>query len=174
MQNISFEVSRGEIVAFVGPSGSGKTTLVKLLVSLYRPHTGHIYYNGTREDEIGIDGLGEKIGFVTQDAQLFSGSIRRYFAQAICNIDYVHIPDLAPTAEILDPYRKGKHADWDLYQRQFLELIHSRKVGQTLSPGPLDNSSCSAAIESPDHCHRRLVAESVQDAWRGVEVEHIL
>jgi ATP-binding cassette subfamily B protein len=60
----------------VGPSGAGKTTLVKLLVGLYRPLTGHIYYNGTPEDEIAIDGLRERIGFVTQDAQLFSGSIR--------------------------------------------------------------------------------------------------
>jgi ATP-binding cassette subfamily B protein len=76
LQDISFEVSRGETIAFVGPSGSGKTTLVKLLVGLYRPHTGHIFYNGTREDEIAIDGLREKIGFVTQDSQLFSGSIR--------------------------------------------------------------------------------------------------
>lgn len=76
LSGISFEVSRGETVAFVGPSGSGKTTLVKLLVGLYRPHEGHIYYNGIREDEIDIDGLRERIGFVTQDAQLFSGSIR--------------------------------------------------------------------------------------------------
>jgi ATP-binding cassette, subfamily B, bacterial len=76
LQGISFEVARGETIAFVGPSGSGKTTLVKLLVGLYRPHEGHIYYNGTREDEIEIDGLRERIGFVTQDAQLFSGSIR--------------------------------------------------------------------------------------------------
>jgi ATP-binding cassette subfamily B protein len=60
----------------VGPSGAGKTTLVKLLVGLYQPHAGHIFYNGTREDEIEIDGLRERIGFVTQDAQLFSGSIR--------------------------------------------------------------------------------------------------
>ena len=76
LEGISFSVSRGETIAFVGPSGSGKTTLVKLLVGLYRPHAGHIYYNGTREDEIDIDGLRERIGFVTQDSQLFSGSIR--------------------------------------------------------------------------------------------------
>jgi ATP-binding cassette subfamily B protein len=76
LQDISFEVSRGETIAFVGPSGSGKTTLVKLLVGLYRPLEGHIFYNGTREDEIGIDDFRERIGFVTQDAQLFSGSIR--------------------------------------------------------------------------------------------------
>lgn len=83
LSDISFRVSRGETIAFVGPSGAGKTTLVKLLVGLYRPQTGHIYYNQTREDEVEIDGLREKIGFVTQDAQLFSGSIRE-------NLLFVH------------------------------------------------------------------------------------
>jgi ATP-binding cassette subfamily B protein len=76
LSGISFTVTRGKTIAFVGPSGAGKTTLVKLLVGLYRPQTGHIYYNGTREDEIEIDGLRNRIGFVTQDSQLFSGSIR--------------------------------------------------------------------------------------------------
>src|SRR5438309_7244953 len=76
VDGITFEVSRGETIAFVGPSGAGKTTLVKLLVGLYRPQQGHILYNGVREDQIATEGLREKIGFVTQDAQLFSGSIR--------------------------------------------------------------------------------------------------
>ena len=76
LSEIAFQVRRGETVAFVGPSGAGKTTLVKLLVGLYRPKTGHIYYNGTAEDEVAIEDLRERIGFVTQDAQLFSGSIR--------------------------------------------------------------------------------------------------
>jgi ATP-binding cassette subfamily B protein len=76
VDGITFEVSRGETIAFVGPSGAGKTTLVKLLVGLYRPQHGHILYNGVREDEIATEDLREKIGFVTQDAQLFSGSIR--------------------------------------------------------------------------------------------------
>jgi len=76
LSGIEFQVRRGETVAFVGPSGAGQTTLVKLLVGLYRPKTGHIYYNGTAEDEVAIEDLRERIGFVTQDAQLFSGSIR--------------------------------------------------------------------------------------------------
>ncbi|HVW09383.1 MAG TPA: ABC transporter ATP-binding protein [Bryobacteraceae bacterium] len=76
LSGISFSVTRGKTIAFVGPSGAGKTTLVKMLVGLYRPQTGHIYYNGIREDEIEIDGLRNRIGFVTQDSQLFSGSIR--------------------------------------------------------------------------------------------------
>jgi ATP-binding cassette subfamily B protein len=76
LQHISFAVTRGQTIAFVGPSGAGKTTLVKLLVGLYRPKTGHIHYNGIAEDEVAIDSLRGRIGFVTQDAQLFSGSIR--------------------------------------------------------------------------------------------------
>jgi ATP-binding cassette, subfamily B, bacterial len=76
LSEISFHVRRNETIAFVGPSGSGKTTLVKLLVGLYAPKSGHIFYNGTPEDQVAIDDLRERIGFVTQDAQLFSGSIR--------------------------------------------------------------------------------------------------
>jgi ATP-binding cassette subfamily B protein len=76
LSGMSFEVSRGQTIAFVGPSGAGKTTLVKLLVGLYRPGAGHIYYNGIPEDEVDVERLRERIGLVTQEAQLFSGSIR--------------------------------------------------------------------------------------------------
>ena len=76
IQEISFEVNAGQTVAFVGPSGSGKTTLVKLLVGLYRPQSGQIRYNDVPENDIDLDTLREKIGFVTQDTLLFAGSIR--------------------------------------------------------------------------------------------------
>jgi len=76
LNNISFEVNSGETIAFVGPSGSGKTTLVKLLVGLYQPMEGDILYNNVLSKEIDLDQLREKIGFVTQDTQLFSGTIR--------------------------------------------------------------------------------------------------
>jgi ATP-binding cassette, subfamily B, bacterial len=76
LNQISFGAERGETVAFVGPSGSGKTTLVKLLVGLYRPRSGRILYNDYSLDEIALDALRERIGFVTQDTQLFSGTIR--------------------------------------------------------------------------------------------------
>jgi ATP-binding cassette subfamily B protein len=76
VENISFETRKGQTIAFVGPSGSGKTTLVKLLVGLYRPISGEIYYNGIPGSEILFDELREQIGFVTQDTQLFSGTIR--------------------------------------------------------------------------------------------------
>ncbi len=76
IENISFSVHRGETVAFVGPSGSGKTTLMKLLVGLYRPQEGKILYNELDENEINFEDLRKQIGFVTQDTQLFSGTIK--------------------------------------------------------------------------------------------------
>jgi ATP-binding cassette subfamily B protein len=76
IKDISFRVSMGETIAFAGPSGAGKTTLVKLLVGLYSPQEGSIIYNGMPADKIDLDELREKIGFVTQDTQLFSGSIK--------------------------------------------------------------------------------------------------
>ncbi|MBX3241343.1 MAG: ABC transporter ATP-binding protein [Chitinophagaceae bacterium] len=76
IENISFSVASGETIAFVGPSGSGKSTLMKLLVGLYRPMQGKILYNGYDEMSINYDDLRNQIGFVTQDTQLFSGTIR--------------------------------------------------------------------------------------------------
>ena len=76
IDNISFEAKVGETIAFVGPSGSGKSTLMKLLVGLYRPQEGKILYNGLDETEIHFDDLRKQIGFVTQDTNLFSGTIR--------------------------------------------------------------------------------------------------
>jgi ATP-binding cassette subfamily B protein len=76
LTGISFQVDQGETIAFVGPSGAGKSTLVKLLVGLYAPAEGRILYNATPNDRVDLEKFRERIGFVTQDTQLFSGSIR--------------------------------------------------------------------------------------------------
>lgn len=76
IENISFKAKTGETIAFVGPSGSGKSTLMKLLVGLYRPQEGSILYNGMDENAISFEDLRNQIGFVTQDTQLFAGTIR--------------------------------------------------------------------------------------------------
>ncbi len=76
LDEITFSAARGDTIAFVGPSGAGKSTLVKLLVGLYAPKAGEILYNGIPSNRVNLDLLREKIGFVTQDTQLFSGSIR--------------------------------------------------------------------------------------------------
>jgi ATP-binding cassette subfamily B protein len=76
IEKINFKARKGETIAFAGPSGSGKTTLMKLLVGLYRPEEGNILYNGLDENTINFEDLRNQIGFVTQDTQLFSGTIR--------------------------------------------------------------------------------------------------
>ena len=98
VSDISFTATRGETIAFVGPSGAGKTTLVKLLVGLYQPQTGRIVYDGIPGTDIDLDGLRAKIGFVTQDAQLFAGTIRE-------NLLFVN-PN-ATDAECLDVLQKA-------------------------------------------------------------------
>jgi len=98
INNISFEVKTGETIAFVGPSGSGKTTLMKLLVGLYRPQQGKILYNGIDENNINFEDLRNQIGFVTQDTQLFSGTIKE-------NLMFVN--PAAPEEELYDVLNKA-------------------------------------------------------------------
>lgn len=98
LQNVSFDVKTGETIAFVGPSGSGKSTLVKLLVGLYRPATGNIEYNGVDGNDIDFDELRSQIGFVTQDTQLFAGTIKE-------NLLFVN--PHASDDEILEALRKS-------------------------------------------------------------------
>jgi ATP-binding cassette subfamily B protein len=76
IDGISFEVRTGQTIAFVGPSGSGKSTLVKLLVGLYMPVSGSIYFNDVASEDIRYNQLRRQIGFVTQDTQLFAGTIK--------------------------------------------------------------------------------------------------
>lgn len=76
LNGIGFQVNKGETIAFVGPSGAGKSTLVKMLVGLYIPQQGEIWYNHLNRKEIDVDSLRTQIGFVTQDTQLFAGTIK--------------------------------------------------------------------------------------------------
>ncbi len=98
LDGISFDVKKGETIAFVGPSGAGKSTLVKLLVGLYRPQEGTIYYNGVDGNEMNFDEVRNQIGFVTQDTQLFAGTIRE-------NLLFVY-PD-ATQEELLEALHKA-------------------------------------------------------------------
>jgi ATP-binding cassette, subfamily B, bacterial len=98
LSDISFTVRRGETIAFVGPSGSGKTTLVKLLVGLYQPRAGRILYNGYASTRIDLDRFRERMGLVTQDTQLFSGTIRE---------NLLFVRPGATDAECLDVLRRA-------------------------------------------------------------------
>jgi uncharacterized protein (DUF488 family) len=115
--------------------------------------------------DVRLNNVSQLAGFTKRDDL-------RYFTKAICNIDYVHLPDLAPTKDMLDAYKKHK-GEWAAYEEQFLDLMRSRRVEQKTSPEMLDGACLLCSEEKPHHCHRRLVAEYLKEKWGNVEIEHI-
>lgn len=95
-----------------------------------------------------------------------------YFLRSICGIDYVHLPLLAPTQDILVQYKKHK-GDWEIYQRQFLDLIKDREIERAVSRDVVAESCLLCSEDKPDHCHRRLVAEYLKEHWGDVEIRHL-
>lgn len=95
-----------------------------------------------------------------------------YFLRVICGIEYVHLPLLAPTQEILDKYKKQK-GDWGEYEREFLALLKSRQIEKEVSKELMTDACLLCSEDTPEHCHRRLVAEYLQEKWRDVEIHYI-
>lgn len=136
LNNISFTVNTGETIAFVGPSGSGKSTLVKLLVGLYQPLHGKVSYNDISYDEIDMDELRRQLGFVTQDTQLFSGTIKE-------NLLFVK-PD-ATDAEINDVLEKASCNSLMARSEQGLQTVIG-EGGMKLSGGEKQRLSIARAL----------------------------
>jgi uncharacterized protein (DUF488 family) len=95
-----------------------------------------------------------------------------YFLRAVAGIEYVHLLDLAPTAELLERYKKLDR-DWPAYERDFRRLITDRHIEETVSPNLLDGGCLLCSEDQPHHCHRRLVAEYLRHQWGSVEIEHL-
>lgn len=95
-----------------------------------------------------------------------------YFTREICEIEYAHLPVLAPTQDILTAYKTNK-GDWGVYERQFLGLMEARKIEESLPRELLDGGCLLCSEEKPHHCHRRLVAEYLRERWGGVDIVHI-
>ena len=95
-----------------------------------------------------------------------------YFLKELCGIDYYHFKFLAPTKEIRDQYTKGK--DWDVYVEEYLWLLEERGVIDKLDKSFFEINTCLLCSEpTPEHCHRRLVAEYLKEHWGDVEVMHL-
>lgn len=95
-----------------------------------------------------------------------------FFLQAVAGIGYRHLPELAPTQDILDGFLKAK-GTWSEYVRQFTALLQTRQVAQTLSGAIRDGDCLLCSEDTPEHCHRRLVAEHLQEHWPAVEIVHL-
>ncbi len=95
-----------------------------------------------------------------------------YFLRELCRMKYVHMPELAPTNEMLDAYRK-EHRDWAIYERQFLALMDERQVGKMKMKRTIANSCLLCSEDKPNRCHRRLVTEYLSRNWGDVETVHL-
>ncbi len=96
----------------------------------------------------------------------------RYFLREIAGLDYVHLPELAPTQELLDAYRK-RGGDWAAYERGFLALMHERHIEETVPREVIADGCLLCSEEKPHRCHRRLVAEYLRDHWGDLDILHL-
>lgn len=95
-----------------------------------------------------------------------------FFLHEICKIDYVHLPELAPTQDILDTYKK-KGGDWVIYEKQFLALLEARRIEETIDKSLVDGCCLLCSEANSEHCHRRLVAEYLREKWGNIEIQHL-
>ena len=95
-----------------------------------------------------------------------------YFLDKICRMKYVHLPELAPTREMLDSYRK-EHRNWETYESEFLALMERRRIGDKGLKRTIANGCLLCSEDKPEHCHRRLVAEYLRQSWGDVDIVHL-
>ncbi|MDE2914316.1 MAG: DUF488 domain-containing protein [Paracoccaceae bacterium] len=95
-----------------------------------------------------------------------------WFAREICGVDYVHVPSLAPTKELLNDYRDGR-ISWDIYETRFRGLMKARRIESDLSKAVVNNGCLLCSEDQPHRCHRRLVAEYLNEHWGGLKIQHL-
>jgi uncharacterized protein (DUF488 family) len=114
-----------------------------------------------------------RLNNVSQLAGFAKRNDLQFFLREICHMDYVHLPELAPTQDILDEYKKNK-GDWAVYEQKFLELMRKREIEKKVDPAMIADGCLLCSEDKPHHCHRRLVAEYLKSHWGDVEVSHIV
>jgi len=127
---------------------------------------GRLKRSGARRlVDVRLNNVSQLAGFTKKDDL-------RFFTQAICGIPYAHLPILAPTQKALDGYKKEK-GGWDAYERLFLALMSERRIEHAVSRDELQDACLLCSEDSPEHCHRRLVAEYLKRHWEDVEIIHL-
>ena len=116
--------------------------------------------------DVRLNNLSQLAGFAKRDDLA-------YFAKEVCGMDYLHLPALAPTKEMLDRYKK-EGGDWQEYERQFLDLMSQRRIEEAISKEAVANGCLLCSEDKPHRCHRRLVAEYLKDRWGDVDIVHLI
>ena len=115
--------------------------------------------------DVRLNNVSQLAGFAKRDDL-------EYFLHELCQVEYVHLPELAPTKEMLAAYR-NEHRDWGTYERQFLALMDERRIADTVERSIIADSCLLCSEDMPEHCHRRLVAEYLDRHWGDVETVHL-
>lgn len=115
--------------------------------------------------DVRLNNISQLAGFAKRDDLAF-------FLQEICGMEYVHLPELAPTQEILDDLKKHK-GDWRSYEVRFLALMEKRRIEQTVPKELIADGCLLCSEDKAEHCHRRLVAEYLRRHWGTVEITHL-
>ena len=148
-------VDRGLRVATIGFSKKPAQRFFKLLIDS----------GAKRVIDVRLNNASQLAGFAKKDDL-------KWLLDRICGMEYVHMPDLAPTKELLSGYRKGS-IDWDAYETSFMDLLRARRVENSIPKDLLDGGCLLCSEDQPHHCHRRLVAEYLNEQWGGIEVDHL-
>ncbi|HRD49328.1 MAG: DUF488 domain-containing protein [Candidatus Competibacter sp.] len=115
--------------------------------------------------DVRLNNVSQLAGFAKRDDL-------RFFLQHICGIDYIHAPALAPTKDLLNEYKKNG-GDWASYERKFLNLMTERRIEKNMLTTVIDGGCLLCSEATPEHCHRRLVAEYLRDQWHDLEIKHL-
>jgi len=115
--------------------------------------------------DVRLNNVSQLAGFAKRDDLAF-------FLREICGMDYVHVPDLAPTQEMLDEYKKLK-GDWATYAKRFLDLMAKRKIEERIPKEVVAEGCLLCSEDKPHHCHRRLVAEYFKHHWGDLDIFHL-
>jgi len=113
-----------------------------------------------------------RLNNVSQLAGFTKKNDLKFFLRELCKIDYVHLPELAPTQDILDAYKKNG-GDWSAYEKHFLALMGTRRIEDKLIKSLIDGGCLLCSEATPEHCHRRLVTKYLLDKWGNVEIQHL-
>jgi len=117
--------------------------------------------------DVRLNNVSQLAGFAKKDDLI-------YFLKQLGGVDYVHFPELAPTKDILDAYKKQK-GDWSTYEREFIELMERRHIENKIPKEVLNEGCLLCSEDKPHHCHRRLVAEYLSKKWdEEVEIKHLV
>lgn len=115
--------------------------------------------------DVRLNNISQLSGFAKRDDL-------RFFLDEICDAQYTHLTELAPTQEMLDSYKK-RNVGWAAYEASFLELMKARQIEDAVRPETLDNAVLLCSEDNARHCHRRLVAEYLAQQWDDVTIEHL-